>query len=103
MRLRTARERLNLTQEDLERRAGVSQNTISRLETSSHSRPAMATVKALARVLKVDPLRLEWGPDPRPKRNRRRRAPRSARVVVPPPPPLAVAPEVPAARAEGDV
>ena len=62
--LRTLRERLKLTQEQLERKSGVSQNQISKLESGAAVRPTHATVVALARALNVDPMRLRFGPSP---------------------------------------
>jgi transcriptional regulator with XRE-family HTH domain len=54
-----------LSQEQLTVLSSVPQNTISRLETNPLSRPSFVTVDALARVLKVDPRQLRFGPDPK--------------------------------------
>ena len=62
--LRTRREQLRLTQEDLEQKSGIAQNTISKLESRPPRRPAFATVTALATALGIDPERLRFGPDP---------------------------------------
>ena len=62
--LRTRREQLRLTQEDLEARSGVAQNTISKLESRPRASPAFATVVKLAGALGVNPERLRFGPDP---------------------------------------
>jgi transcriptional regulator with XRE-family HTH domain len=62
--LRTRREHLRLTQQDLEKTSGVAQNTISKLESNPHARPLSQTVFALAASLGVDPARLRFGPDP---------------------------------------
>ena len=69
--LRTARERKELTQEALAKKSLVAQNTISKLEKNPKARPVFETVKRLARALRVDPMRLRFGPDPRPKQRRR--------------------------------
>jgi len=54
----------------------IGQNTISRLETVPRdAAPSMDLVKALGRVLGVDPLRLQFGPPPAPPKPARRRAP----------------------------
>jgi len=66
--LRSRRERRELTQEDLERLSGVTQNTISRLERDKRARPTAATHLRLANALDVDPNRLCYGPDPRRRR-----------------------------------
>jgi DNA-binding XRE family transcriptional regulator len=62
--LRTRREQLKLTQEDLERITGVKQNTISKLETQPRQRPLFSTVQRLANALGVHAERLQFGPDP---------------------------------------
>jgi len=64
--LRTARERRNWTQQQLERESGVAQNTISKLENSPRARPSYAIVDNLARALGVHPSTLRFGPDPHP-------------------------------------
>lgn len=63
--LRTLREQRCLSQVQLKALSGVAQNTISKLEGNPDSRPVFATVVALATALRVDPLRLRFGPDPR--------------------------------------
>jgi transcriptional regulator with XRE-family HTH domain len=73
MHLRTLRKRFGWTQEELERRSKVAQNSISRLENDPASRPAMVTVLALAKAFGVDPLSIEFGP-PRTKLPRRSKA-----------------------------
>ncbi len=65
MYLRSVRLRRRLTQAQLSEKSGIAQNTISKLERRAMIRPGMATVRAIARVLDVDPLKLQWGPDPR--------------------------------------
>jgi transcriptional regulator with XRE-family HTH domain len=62
--LRTLRMQRGLSQEQLQVLSKVPQNTISRLETNPMSRPSFTTVDALARVLRVDPRQLRFGPDP---------------------------------------
>ncbi len=62
MHLRTFRKRRGWTQEELEKRSKVPQNTISRLENDKNARPALATVLALAKALGVDPMSIEFGP-----------------------------------------
>lgn len=62
--LRTLRTRRGLSQEQLQLLSKIPQNTISRLESNSQSRPSFATVNALARALNVDPRQLRFGPDP---------------------------------------
>mgnify|MGYP001180851249 CR=1 FL=1 len=72
--LRTRRAQLNMTQEQLEQRSGVAQNTISKLESNALAQPEFRTVMALAAALSVDPRHLKFGPDPkRPPIVRRRR------------------------------
>jgi transcriptional regulator with XRE-family HTH domain len=71
--LRTKREQLGLTQEDLEAASGVAQNTISKLESRGQTRPAFETVTALATALGVEPTHLRFGPDPRRPTSRRKR------------------------------
>ena len=71
--LRTRREELRLTQEQLEARSGIAQNTISKLESNPEARPEFLTVMALATTLGIDPLRLRFGPDPARPRPKRRR------------------------------
>jgi transcriptional regulator with XRE-family HTH domain len=71
--LRSRREQLGLTQEALEQSSGIAQNTISKLESQPHARPAFSTVMALAAALGVDPTQLRFGPDPRRPIRRRKR------------------------------
>lgn len=59
--LRDAREKANLTQEQLEAKSGVPQAVISRLERNADARPAFETVMKLADVLHVDPRALRFG------------------------------------------
>lgn len=59
--LRAARELAGLTQAQLAERAGITQQTVSHLETGRIRNPAFRVVSALAEVLKVDPARL-FGP-----------------------------------------
>lgn len=63
--LRTRRERLGLTQEQLAAKAKVAQNTISKLESGVTAQGDFETRVALATALKVNPLQLRFGPDPR--------------------------------------
>ena len=53
--LRRLRRQAGLTQEDLERRSGVSVSTIRGLETGKRSNPRMATVQELADALPLSP------------------------------------------------
>lgn len=62
--LRTRREQLKMTQEELEASSGIAQNTISKLESHPNPRPSFGTVVALAEALQIDPVRLRFGPDP---------------------------------------
>jgi transcriptional regulator with XRE-family HTH domain len=62
--LRTMRIKRNLTQVALAKRAGLVQNTISKLESTASARPPYATHTAIARALDIDPDRLRFGPDP---------------------------------------
>jgi len=59
--LRTARERLGWTQEELEAKSGIDQATISNIETGRVTRPAFATVVKLAAALDIDPRALRFG------------------------------------------
>jgi transcriptional regulator with XRE-family HTH domain len=68
--LRTAREKLGLTQAQLQERSGVPQSHISRLENSSERRPNFEWVIALADALGIDPRALRFGPDPKKQRER---------------------------------
>jgi transcriptional regulator with XRE-family HTH domain len=61
--LRTLRVRRDLTQAQLADMSGIAQNTISKLETHIAT-PSFATVVAIARALKVDPLEIRFGPEP---------------------------------------
>lgn len=64
--LRTRRERLGLTQEELSSKSKVAQNTISKYESNPNARPVFDFVVALAVALGVaDPRQLRFGPDPR--------------------------------------
>lgn len=56
-RLRAVRERRLMTQQELARKAGVTQHTISHLETG-RCRPRLATIKKLAIALGVKPATL---------------------------------------------
>ena len=58
--LRTAREKKNLTQEQLAERLGWKQSRISALENTIDN-PTIDTVRALAEELDVDPLALAFG------------------------------------------
>jgi transcriptional regulator with XRE-family HTH domain len=71
--LRTKREQLGLTQEDLEQASGIAQNTISKLESRGQARPGFETVMALATALGVEPAQPRFGPDPRRPTPRRKR------------------------------
>lgn len=62
--LRTLRERLDLTQNQLAARSRVAQNTISKLESNPHARPVFETVRLLAGALGVNAMQLRFGPDP---------------------------------------
>ncbi|MFI7414581.1 helix-turn-helix domain-containing protein [Streptomyces sp. NPDC049627] len=53
--LRRLRVREGVTQEELERRSGVSVSTIRRMETGKHSNPRMTTVQKLADALALRP------------------------------------------------
>ena len=72
--LRTLRESLGLTQEALADKSQVAQNTISKLESNAKAQPVFETVRRLARALRVDPLRLRFGPDPKQRRRQATRA-----------------------------
>lgn len=63
--LRTERERAGLTQAELAAKAEVDQKTISRLELEADSDPSFRTQNNIAKVLKVDPAALSFGPDPK--------------------------------------
>lgn len=58
MTLREARQRRNLTQEELAELSGIEQATISALETGRVQSPSWDTVARLSRVLKVRPQEL---------------------------------------------
>lgn len=70
--LRALRKRHHLSQAELAQRTGLKQNTISKLERYSNSRPLWETVLALATTFDIDPRSLRFGLDPRPPRPRRR-------------------------------
>ncbi len=61
-RLRDARERRFMTQEELGERAGVQSVTISRIENDRPtSRPRMSTIRKLAEALGDDPVWIMFG------------------------------------------
>jgi len=60
--LRAARERANLTQEQLAAKSGVDQRAISKLELVV-TNPSFDTAVRLADALDVDPRTLKFGPD----------------------------------------
>lgn len=63
-RLRIARERKLLTQDELSERTGVMKATISRIENGKHAnRPRAGTLRALADALEVDVFWLANGED----------------------------------------
>jgi len=80
MYLRTLRKRRGWTQDDLQKKSKIAQNSISRLERNSQARPSHLTVVALAKALGVDPNTIQFGPPPRVKKRRRVKA---EPVVVP--------------------
>ena len=60
VKLRSVRERLFVTQEELAERTGMSRATISRIE-SGQQRPRISTVRKLAAALGVSPEKLiDW-------------------------------------------
>jgi transcriptional regulator with XRE-family HTH domain len=60
VKLRSVRERLFVTQEELAERTGMSRATISRIE-SGQQRPRISTVRRLAAALGVSPEELiDW-------------------------------------------
>ncbi len=59
-RLRQARERRVMSQEDLARAADVTEATISRIE-NGHAQPRPSTIRKLAGALNVDPGWLLFG------------------------------------------
>jgi transcriptional regulator with XRE-family HTH domain len=63
--LKQAREKKHWTQEQLETASGVSQATISKLETRELMRVSFDTVVDLATALGVDPQALRFGPVPK--------------------------------------
>lgn len=63
--LKKAREKKHWSQEQLEVASGVSQATISKLETRDRMRVSFETVVDLATALGVDPQALRFGPVPK--------------------------------------
>lgn len=63
--LRTAREKKEWTQEQLEAVSGIAQAIISKLERESDAKAMFDTVVKLADALEVDPRALKFGPDPK--------------------------------------
>jgi len=64
VKLRSVRERLFVTQEELAERTGMSRATISRIE-SGQQRPRISTVRKLAAALGVSPEALiDWEAEP---------------------------------------
>lgn len=59
--LRQARTRRRLTQQQLERKSGVAQGIISRIENGYVSDPASSTLMKLAAALDMDPRVLRFG------------------------------------------
>jgi transcriptional regulator with XRE-family HTH domain len=57
--LRELREAALLTQAELATKAGINPVTLSRLENGIHP-PRFRTIRALAKVLKVDPKEIEF-------------------------------------------
>ncbi len=62
-RLRRVRERKLLTQADLSTASGVTEATISRIETGQAGPTRPSTAKKLARALGLDPIWLMYGED----------------------------------------
>lgn len=62
IRLRTAREKLNLTQVQLAALAKMTQSDISNLETGRRRNPSLRTACRLAAVLGVDPAMFDFSP-----------------------------------------
>lgn len=60
-RLRLARERQLMTQEDLARFSGITETTISRMENGKSGPTRPSTARKLAGALKVDPRWLLFG------------------------------------------
>ncbi len=60
--IRRRREKLNMTQEELAKLAGIPQSHVSRLEQGRHA-PTHITVKRLAKALKTRPAKLDPGFD----------------------------------------
>ena len=60
-RIRHARQRALMTQEDLASASGVAVVTLSRLENDQYTEPRPATVRKLAQALDVDPAWLMFG------------------------------------------
>lgn len=59
--LREARDRRELTQEELESLSGVSQAVISKIERGEAIDPASSTLLKLAAALRIDPRALKFG------------------------------------------
>lgn len=62
-RLKEVRLRSDMTQQQVEREADVSNGTVSKLETSKVAEPGVAAVMKLARAVGCDPAWLAWGSD----------------------------------------
>ncbi len=62
-RLRQARERRVMSQEDLARAADVTEATISRIENDRYGPPRPSTIRKLAGALNVEPGWLLFGED----------------------------------------
>lgn len=62
--LRALREKRHMTQVQLSKASGIPQNCLSRYERNANANPPFTTVKAIAKVLDIDPSRLRFGPAP---------------------------------------
>ena len=60
--IRKHRQRLNMSQDELARKAGIPQSHVCRLETGKHA-PTYVTIKKLAQALGVQPSDLDLGFD----------------------------------------